>query len=50
MKRDEVEYLMRVGDISKHATQDITVVEASAKCGEGLQNIAKWLQKHVTST
>lgn len=46
MGRVEFDNLCQIGNIIKFAKQEITVLEASAKDGQGLQEIVGWIQKH----
>jgi hypothetical protein len=43
MSRSEIEWLFRMEDISKHAIQKISVLEVSARSGQGLDQVAKWI-------
>ncbi|XP_006823999.2 ADP-ribosylation factor-like protein 16 [Saccoglossus kowalevskii] len=43
MKRVELDSLIRMDEIIKHAKQPITVMEISAREGEGLDEVIKWL-------
>ena len=46
MKRTEFDYLIRLKDILNNCTQKIKVLEISAFDGQGLQDVAKWVQEH----
>ena len=48
MSKFEFLSLLRLADVKNHCTQNmIEVLEVSAKIGNGLYQIAKWLQDHV---
>jgi selenocysteine-specific translation elongation factor len=42
--RNEALLMLQLTQLKKEISQDITVVEASAMTGEGIDNILKWLQ------
>ena len=46
MARAELEEIIRLQDILDHARQKVTILEISARDGQGLQDIAKWIQVH----
>ncbi len=46
MNRIEIECLFRLEEVIGHASQKIKVVETSAKTGQHLEEVAKWLQDH----
>ena len=50
MTRQEVESLIRLSEIIKNCTQTVTVIEASAKDGQGLESIAHWIQRNSKSS
>ncbi|CAG5897863.1 ADP-ribosylation factor-like protein 16 [Menidia menidia] len=43
----EIKSLFRMDDIIASATQPITILEASARSGEGLQDVLSWLESIV---
>ncbi|XP_027018040.2 ADP-ribosylation factor-like protein 16 isoform X2 [Tachysurus fulvidraco] len=46
MSLEEMKSLFRMGDIIASAPQSITVLEISARSGEGLQEIINWLDSN----
>lgn len=40
----EIKSLFRMDDIVASATQPITILEASARSGEGLKEVLSWLE------
>lgn len=44
MTRTELDSVVQLNQIVKTAKQTVTVIEASARDGRGLQDVAKWIQ------
>ena len=47
MSRTEFDSVVRLDQIVQNAKQQVAVVEASARDGQGLQDIAKWIQDNA---
>ncbi|XP_076448918.1 ADP-ribosylation factor-like protein 16 [Babylonia areolata] len=43
MSRNEIEWLFRLDEVCQHTTQKITVLDVSAKTGQGLDQVARWI-------
>ncbi len=48
LTRTDLDSILRLEDVIKSAPQKISVVEASAREGTGLGEIARWIQQEST--
>ena len=47
MNRLEFDQIVRMEEVLQQIPQTVTIMEASARDGKGLQDIAKWIQEHA---
>ncbi|KAK2166856.1 hypothetical protein LSH36_34g03000, partial [Paralvinella palmiformis] len=47
MSRLELDFVMRLNEIQKHARQKMTLLDISARQGKGLQEVTRWIQQHT---
>ena len=45
LKISELKFILRLKDLQKHLTQNLTIAECSLKDGQGTQDVLNWLQK-----
>ena len=50
MKLGELKYLLRLDDLQRTAPQPITVLETSAREGQGLSEVVRWLAENTKGT
>ena len=50
MKLGELKYLLRLDDLQRTAPQPITVLETSAREGQGLSEVVRWLADNTKGT
>ena len=47
VSRSELEFILRLEEIKANCSHQISVLEVSAATGDGLRNVAKWIQENI---